>query len=98
MLRGNEQPPELLAAIAQHVLGHRITRIEFTRELDEKASHDIGYPVDNIDVMICLDNNVGYVCRLVVNSLAVVSRAEALVHISPDDVAYEGVHGPATLD
>ena len=87
MLRGESdgvQNAELLAMIAQHVIGHKVTAIEFTRELDEDASKEHGVLVDNLDISICLDNNVAYVCRLVVHSLAVVSRAEALAHIEPD--------------
>lgn len=87
MLRGEAdgtQNAELLAMIAEHVIGHKITAIEFTRELDEEASKEHNVLVDNLDISICLDNNVAYVCRIVVHSLAVVSRAEALAHIDPD--------------
>ncbi len=88
MLRSDKQPPQMLAAVAEHVLGHRVTKIEFTRELDEQASDELGYPVDNIDLLICLDNNVAYCARLVVKALAVVSRGEALAHIEAGDPDY----------
>lgn len=88
VLSGDGMPPELATALAEHVIGHRITRIEFTRELDSDASAELGTLVDNIDVVICLDNNVAYCCRLVVNSLAVVSRGEALATILPGDEAH----------
>ena len=88
VLAGDGTPPELAEAIGKHVIGHRITRIECTRELDEDASAEQGVLLDNIDVTICLDNNVAYCCRLVVPSLIVVSRGEALATIASDDEAY----------
>lgn len=71
----------LAAGIAEHVLGQRITHVEFTRSLDEETSAELGVPLDKIDLTICLENNVAYCARLVLSSFATVSRGEALAHI-----------------
>jgi hypothetical protein len=82
----------LAAGIADHVLGQRITKVEFTRSLDEETSAELGVPVDKIDLTICLDNNVAYCARLVLSSFATVSRGEALAHLPTSDEN----HVPAT--
>jgi hypothetical protein len=78
----------LAAGIAEHVLGQRITNVEFTRSLDEETSAQLGVPVDTIDLTIYLANNVAYCARLVLHSLATVSRGEALAHIPVGDTNY----------
>lgn len=85
-------PSLLHAAIAQHVVGHRITKVEFTRALDKETSAQLGVPLDNIDLRICLDNNVCYCARLVLSSFATVSRGEALAHIPEGDENYTSPH------
>lgn len=75
----------LAAGIAEHVVGQRITHVAFTRTLDEEASQEVGVPLDRIDLTIYLANNVAYCARLVIASLATVSRGEALAHIPVGD-------------
>ncbi len=81
ILEGDRSP--LAAGIAEHVLGQHITKIELTRSPDEETSHELGVPLDKIDLTICLANNVAYCVRLVVHTLATVSMGEGLAHISP---------------
>jgi hypothetical protein len=78
----------LAAGIAEHVTGQRITKVEFTRSLDAETSKQLGVPVDQIDLTIYLANNVAYCARLVVHSLAPLSRGEALAHIPVGDENY----------
>ena len=79
---------QLAAGIAAHVLGQRITHVEFTRALDAETSQLLRVPVDQLDLTIYLENNVAYCARLVVHSLATISRGEALAHISVGDEHY----------
>ncbi|RZK92913.1 MAG: hypothetical protein EOO62_32490 [Hymenobacter sp.] len=74
------------------MLGNRITKVEFTRTLDKETSAKLKTPVDNIDLVLHLDNNVSYIARLVVSSLATVSRGEALAHIPEDSENYVSEH------
>ncbi|MGI4760558.1 MAG: hypothetical protein ACRYF0_07630 [Janthinobacterium lividum] len=71
----------LAAGIAEHVTGQRITQVEFTRSLDAETSKQLGVPVDQVDLTIYLANNVAYCARLMVHSLATISRGGALAHI-----------------
>lgn len=80
------------AGIAEHVVGHRVTKVEFTRSLDQETSTQLGVPMDNIDLVLYLDNNVAYIARLVLSSFATVSRGEALSHIRRDDENYVSEH------
>lgn len=82
-LEGDRSP--LAAGIAEHVVGQRITHVEFTRSLDEETSAQVGVPLDKIDLTIYLENNVAYCARLLVHALATVSRGEALAHIPASD-------------
>lgn len=73
------------AGLAEHVVGHRITKVEFTRTVDKETSAQLGGPIDNIDLTIYLDNNVAYCARLVLSSFATISQGEALAHIEVGD-------------
>jgi len=75
----------LAAGITEHVVGQCITKVEFTRALDAETSAQMGVPLDQIDLTIYLANNVVYCARLVVHSLATISRGEALAHIPAGD-------------
>lgn len=86
MLR--DKPAQLQAALQEHVIGQRITKVEFVRNVDEQSSDELGFSVDNIDLIISLENNVEYIARLVVPSLSTVSRGEALSHLHPGDPSY----------
>lgn len=85
----------LAASIAEHVLGQRITHVAFTRALDAETSQQLRVPVDQIDLTIYLENNVAYCARLVVHSLATISRGEALAHIQAGDEYYVATPNPA---
>ncbi|MDO7876024.1 hypothetical protein Q5H93_14870 [Hymenobacter sp. ASUV-10] len=78
----------LEAGLAAHVLGHRITHLEFTRERDFETSGHFKAPVDVVDLTIYLDNNVAYCARLVMSYFSIVSRGEALAHILPGEAHY----------
>jgi len=65
-----------------------VTHVEFTRAFDEQASKEVGVPLDRVDVTLYLANNVAYCARLVLPSLAVVSRGEALAHVQAGEPHY----------
>ena len=85
-------PSILQAGIAEHVIGHRVTKVEFIRSLDKETSAQLGAPMDAIDLVLYLDNNVAYIARLVLSSFATVSRGEALSHILPGQENYVSEH------
>jgi hypothetical protein len=78
---GNNGRVEIDAAIAAHVLGQRVVKIEVERKVDMLASLAHGQPVEYSEIAVHLENNIYYVFRVTTFSGGIIRQGEGLGNV-----------------